>query len=214
MYNFILFCIIRFSQRGQDECCVRGQWLSLSCQWELFIWMCVCNCGQLSHFLFFCSSFNILVFQTFWIFLLKSSDLSMVNPHISLNPQNPQIHGAILRFSEDFYCEIHRFHWQSSDLAQRIYFIKSSSRSEEFISFCLEVSVWQSIVRLPFTQSPLLVPLSIQIGVSESWIFQNTDLDLTQITDLSVLDHFLWFLFYSSHHEILTFLGWNPQISW
>ena len=136
MYNFILFCIIRFSQRGQDECCVRGQWLSLSCQWELFIWMCVCNCGQLSHFLFFCSSFNILVFQTFWIFLLKSSDLSMVNPHISLNPQNPQIHGAILRFSEDFYCEIHRFHWQSSDLAQRIYFIKSSSRSEEFISFC------------------------------------------------------------------------------
>ena len=36
------FYIIRFSQRGQDECCMRGQWLSLSCQWELFVWMCVC----------------------------------------------------------------------------------------------------------------------------------------------------------------------------
>ena len=46
----------------------------------------------------------------------------MVNPHISLNLQNPPIHGAILGFSEDFYCEIYGFHWQSSDLAQGIYF--------------------------------------------------------------------------------------------
>ena len=57
----------------------------------------------------------------------------MVNPHISLNPQNPPIHGAILRFSEDFYCEIHRFHWQSSDLAVDL--SKSSSGSEEFIYY-------------------------------------------------------------------------------
>ena len=49
----------------------------------------------------------------------KSSDLFMINPHISLNPQNPQIYGAILRIHEDFYCE------KSSDLAQRIYFIRS-----------------------------------------------------------------------------------------
>ena len=41
----------------------------------------------------------------------------MINPHISLNPQNPLIHGAILGFNEDFYCEIHGFHEQSSDLA-------------------------------------------------------------------------------------------------
>ena len=60
-------------------------------------------------------------------FLLKSSDLSMVNPHISLNLQNPPIHGAILGFSEDFYCAIHGFHRQSSDLAQGIYFIRSLS---------------------------------------------------------------------------------------
>ena len=41
----------------------------------------------------------------------------MVNPHISLNPQNSRISCAILRFHEDFCCEIHRFHEQSSDLA-------------------------------------------------------------------------------------------------
>ena len=64
----------------------------------------------------------------------------MVNPHFSLNPQNPGIYGAILRFSEDFYCEIHRFHWQSSDLAEDL--SKSSSGSEEFILF-VWVLVWQ-----------------------------------------------------------------------
>ena len=41
----------------------------------------------------------------------------MINPHISLNPQNSQIYGAILGFNEDFYCEIHGFCEQSSDLA-------------------------------------------------------------------------------------------------
>ena len=40
----------------------------------------------------------------------------MINPHFSLNPQNPQIYGAILGFPEDFYCEIHGFCGQSSDL--------------------------------------------------------------------------------------------------
>ena len=49
----------------------------------------------------------------------------MINPHFSLNPQNSQISSAILRFEEDFHSEIHGFHEQSSDLAQRIYFIKS-----------------------------------------------------------------------------------------
>ena len=62
----------------------------------------------------------------------------MVNPHISPNPLNPLIHGAIFRFSEDFYCKIHGFHWQSSDLAVDL--SKSSSRSEEFIYF-----VWMSV---------------------------------------------------------------------
>ena len=50
---------------------------------------------------------------------------------------------------------------QSSDLAQGIYFIKSSSRSEEFIFF-VWVSVWH-LDRLPFTQSLLIVPLSLQM---------------------------------------------------
>ena len=164
------------SQRGQGECCMRGQWLSLRCQWELPIWMCVCVCFVVSciNFLFLCSSFNILD-----ISLLKSSDLSMVNPHISLNPQNPPIHGAILRFSKDFYCEIHRFCWQSPDLAQRIYLVKSSSRSEEFIYFVWGISLIVGTMRLPFTQS-LSVPLTnwdLQMGVSESWISQNTDLN-------------------------------------
>ena len=49
----------------------------------------------------------------------------MINPHFSLNPRNSRISSAILRFHEDFHSEIHGFHEQSSDLAQRIYFIKS-----------------------------------------------------------------------------------------
>ena len=51
----------------------------------------------------------------------------MVNRDTSLNPQNLLIHGAILRFSEDFYCEIYGFHGQSSDLAVDL--SKSSSGS-------------------------------------------------------------------------------------
>ena len=31
------FILLGISQRGRDECCVREQWLSLSCQWELFV---------------------------------------------------------------------------------------------------------------------------------------------------------------------------------
>ena len=114
VFIFALFYIIRFSQRGQDECCVRGQCLSLSCQWELPIWMCVCILWSViasSIFFKFCFiCFIFWIFRIFQTFYLKSSDLSMVNPHISLNPWNPPIHGAILRFSQNFYCAIHGFH--------------------------------------------------------------------------------------------------------
>ena len=96
--------LLGISQRGQDECCVRGQWLSLSCQWESPIWMCVCFVVSCLISIFLLHLFNNSDF------LLKSSDLSMVNPHISLNPWNRLIHGAILRFSKDFYCAICRFH--------------------------------------------------------------------------------------------------------
>ena len=67
----------------------------------------------------------ISILPTFAITSCKSSDLFMINPHISLNPWNSQISCAILRFHEDFHCEIHGFHEQSSDLTQRIYFLKS-----------------------------------------------------------------------------------------
>ena len=132
------------------------QWLSLSCQWELVIWMCVCSVVSC---LIFYSSVHLLIFWTFWIFYLKSSDLSMVNPHISLNPQNPPIHGAIHRFSEDFYCEIHGFCGQSSDLVEDL--SKSSGGSEGLFIYFVWVSVWH-LDRLPFTQS-LSVPLSLQM---------------------------------------------------
>ena len=81
-------------------------------------------------------SLKLSIFQ---IFLLKSSDLSMVNPHISLNLWNQPIHGAILGFSKDFYCAIHRFCGQSSDLAVDL--SKSSSRSEEYFIYFVWVSV-------------------------------------------------------------------------
>ena len=123
MFHICIFVLLGNSQRGQDECCVRGQWLSLSCQWELPVWMCVCF--VVSYIILYLFSFSICsifwIFQIFQTFFLKSSDLSMVNPHISLNPQNPPIHGAILRFSKDFYCEIHGFLWQSSDLARDLF---------------------------------------------------------------------------------------------
>ena len=158
---------------------MRGsQWLSLSCQWELTSWMCVCFVVSCLISIFLFHLFNILDFY------LKSSDLSMVNPHISLNPWNPLIHGAILRFSEDFYYEIHGFCWQSSDLAQGIYFIKSSSGSEEFIFFCLIVCV--TVDRDCLIHNLCVGPTFTQIVVSESWIFQDTDLDLTQITAVCV----------------------------
>ena len=126
---------------------------------------CVCivvNC----LILYFCP-FHLLIFHTS---LLKSSDLSMVNPHISLNPQNPLIHGAILRFSEDFYCEIHGFCWQSWDLAVDL--SKSSSGSEEFISFCLSVSV---TFRGCLLHNLCLSHFHADSVQFESWTFMNTD---------------------------------------
>ena len=59
----------------------------------------------------------VSILLTFAITLQKSSDLFMINPHFSLNPQNSRISCAILRFHEDFHCEIHGFCEQSSDLA-------------------------------------------------------------------------------------------------
>ena len=68
----------------------------------------MCICGAiiivicLSIYLFPCHIVLELKFR------LKSTDLP-ISPHISLILQNPQIHDAILRFTADFYCEIHGF---------------------------------------------------------------------------------------------------------
>ena len=166
MFIFTLFYIIRYSQRGKDECCVRGQWQTLRCQWELPIWMCVCIVVSCLIFYFFV---HLLIFH---ISLLKSSDLSMVNPHISLNLWHPLIHDAILGFSKDFYCEIHGFHWQSSDLAVDLF--KSSSGSEEFISFCLSVS---EMLRGCLLHNLWLSHFHADSVQFESWTFMNTDLN-------------------------------------
>ena len=174
------------------------QWLSLSCQWELVVWMCMCF--VVSYIIStFCSSFNILDF------FLKSSDLSMVNPHTSLNLQNPPIHGAILRFSKDFYCEIHGFCWQSSDLAMDL--SKSSGGSEEFISFCLGVSVtfrqW-----LPFTISSVCPTVQLRCnvflraGLSEH---RSRSEHRLQICLCWVNFSFIFCSIHSPHHEILKF---------
>ena len=151
------------------------QWLSLSCQWELVIWMCVYLWSVISSSIFF-SSVNSPIFY------LKSSDLSMVNPHISLNPWNPQFHGPILRFSKDFYCEIHGFHWQSSDLAVDL--SKSSSRSEgSFILFVWGL-VWcldSDYLLHNLCPSHFQLRCNVFLGAGLSW----TQI-WTQITDLSV----------------------------
>ena len=173
--------------------------------------MCVCVVFVVSYFILYYFCFYHLsifwIFQIFQTFYLKSSDLSMVNPHISLNPWNPPIHGAILRFSEDFYCEIHRFHgailrFSTEDLFQLN--PQVDLRSSSSLSGC-QCDV---VDRLPFTQS-LFVPL-----IHCRWCFW--ELDLSGTTDLST-DGFgavclCWiisfdFLLYSSHHEILTVWG-------
>ena len=141
---------------GQNACCVRGQWLSLRCQWEFAVWMK------------YVSVFAVVSYNLYPPHLCnnlpsyKSSDLFMINPHISLNPWNPLIHGVILRFNEDFYCEIHGFHEQSSDLAVDL--SKSSSRSESwFIHYFVWMSVWWSGRWLPLHNLWLPVPLSSQM---------------------------------------------------
>ena len=176
--------------------------------------MCVCTCGQLYNPLCFITIFNNSgIFWIFHIFLLKSSDLS-INPHISLNPWNPQIHGAILGFPEDIYCEIHGFHGQSSDLVED--FLKSSSRSEVFILFCLGVSVIVGTVIAFYT-----ICLSHWHAETcrccvriESWTLMNTDLKTYLNTDLCWVIFFnFWSLFIQLIMKSLC-LGWNPQISW
>ena len=139
------------------------------------------------------------------------------------------IHGAILGFSEDFYCVIHGFHWQSSDLAEDL--SKSSNRSEDsFHLLCLGVSLtvgtviafytiylshWQTeICRWVFNWK-----LDFQLGHSSE---HRLDLDV----DLSCvrLSSLISTLFIHSHHEILPYFGvqssyflvnpWvNPQIA-
>ena len=133
----------------------------------------------------------------------------MINPHISLNPQNPPIHGAILRFNEDFYCEIHWFHEQSSDLAVDL--SKSSSISEGyFIHFFVWVSVWHldsGCILHNLCLSHFHLRSNVMCSIWELVFSEHRSLHRPQIwTDLSVsvLDLVLQFLtFHPVHHEIL-----------
>ena len=98
-------------------------WLSLRCQWELLVWMCLYLWSVTSSSIFL--SFRYSGYSRHSGYSIINPDLFMINPHFSLNPQNSQISSAILRFHGDFHSEIHRFCEQSSDLVQGIYFIKS-----------------------------------------------------------------------------------------
>ena len=117
----------------------------------------VCGiCGQLLHPLFVSYFLSIFwIFQTFWIFYHKSSDLSMVNPHYfikSVKSQdlwcNPQIQRGFL------LCNpwISWISWQSSDLVEDL--SKSSNGSEDFIYF-VWILVCHSIEDAFYTTSPL-----------------------------------------------------------
>ena len=162
------------------------------------------------------------ILLTFAITLHKSSDLFMINPHFSLNPQNSWISSAILRFHEDFHSEIHRFLEQSSDLAQRIYFIKSLS------DLGVHSSALSERVSVQFLLSHF--PLRIVMCSIESWIFLNID-HRSECRSIyicicfgSVLDFLISNLFINSSwnpsqfevksSDFLVNPWVNPQISW
>ena len=122
----------------------------------------------------------------------------MINPHISLNPQNSQISSAILRFHEDFHCEIHGFHEQSSDLAGDLFRlnpqadlrVRSSALSESQF-FGLEVAFYTISVGLTFYSD---VMCSI-----ESWISQLGHRSQHRSIYICLFQiYFLNFLLYSS----------------
>ena len=104
---------------------------------------------------------------------------------------------------------------QSSDLAEDL--SKSSSRSEEFIYF-VWILICQSIEDAFYTSSPL-TDWDLQM------VFYNTVRSEQIGLDAIWSVRFLYFLFYSSNHEILCGFGvkssdfivnpWvNPQIVW
>ena len=88
------------------------------------------------------------------------------------------------------------FMGQSSDLVQRIYLIKSSGRSEEFIYF-VWMSVWQWTQRLPFTQS-LHWQTEVCRGCSSEHRSGRRSVCFGSISLISTL-------FIQPHHEILPF---------
>ena len=126
----------------------------------------------------------------------------MVYPHISLNLQNPQIHGAIFGFSEDFYCEIHEFHGQSSGTAVDL--SKSSSRSEgvhPLLSGC-QCDGWTVIAF--YTISVCLTNIlrfadgvQSKAGLSDCNTDLNTDLSVSDLISL-ISDLFIYLIMKSS----------------
>ena len=126
---------------------------------------------------------------------MKSSDLWC----------NPQFH-------EDFYCEIHGFHEQSSDLAQRIS-LNPCWIWGLFHLLCLRVSVMIEVAFYTISVGlTFLLRCNVMCSI-ESWIFQNTDLDLNFLLYSSSSSwNPSWFGVKSSDFLVNPWI--NPQISW
>ena len=112
---------------------------------------------------------------------------------------NPQIY-------EDFYCEIHRFCWQSSDLDVDL--SKSSGRSQDYFIYFVWMSVWQWIEVAFYTISPL-TDWDLQMVFSWTQIWTQIESGCGSVCVR--LNSLISTLFIQSHHEILMF-GCNPQI--
>ena len=128
----------------------------------------------------------------------------MVNPHISLNPWIPPIHGAILGFSEDFYCEIHGFCGQSSDLAVDLSYLNPQVdlRSSSTLSGC-QFHSWDSDCLLHN-----LCCLSHWQTEICRWCFWELDLSEHRSEHRSVCVGSISFNFWSIH----PISSWNPHV--
>ena len=193
----------------------RQWWLSLSCQWELLcvneVWVC-----------FVVVSYNLYPLKSMQqLSLCKSSDLVMINPHISLNPWNPPNHGAILGFHGGFLLWNPWISWAILRFSTGDLFRLNPQVDLRVRSFSLSWgSVWR-LDRLPFTQSlsdTSTVYCRCNVFNLRSRTLNLTDLNMDSEAHRCIVgpesDFFLLILYsiHPAHHEILYTLGWNPQI--
>ena len=123
-----------------------------------------------SYFIIYFSLRSIFwIFQTFWIFYHKSSDLFMINPHFSLNLRNSRISSAILRFHEDFHSEIHGFHEQSSDLTQWISLNPCQIWGFIHLLYLIESVWWLEVAIYTASVGPTFLSELCNVCSIESW---------------------------------------------